>query len=192
MIGIGVTVSAQEPETVVDGVVSDVYESQDSAETEGTVTDYIDRIKEAWTNGNLAEMLSLATALLILLATLLLKKGMKSLGGAVGAALANSKAAEKYMADKVNLSLGEMRESLDNLKKKIDVLVDKADGDRITANEVRKIQQLVTAEIKMLDNVYQHSKTIPAATKEQLAMTYTEAMRGGSKEVTSDGGKNEG
>ena len=142
----------------------------------GDAVDYFGRIREAWTNGNLAELVSLAGAVAIMIATILLKRGMKSLGNAVSSALTKMNEARRDGNKRVN-------DSLEAVSLRLEKLEGKLEGERVSAEEMHKLAGLVVAEIKMLDNVYQHSKTIPAAVKDQLAMTYTEAMRSASLEV---------
>lgn len=163
---------------------------EDAKNEELSEVSFFDRIIEAWEKGNILQIASLAATFLMLLFVYLLKKGIKSLGSAI-VGVANKSTAT------VDAGVETMEESAKNTEAKLTEYGDRiqeslADLDKrlkestVKEEQIIQIETLLVTLIKMFDNVYQHSKTIAAATKEQLAEDYNAAMRVYNPEVHTD------
>ena len=142
---------------------------------------FLDRIIEAWETGDILQVASLAATAIMLLLVYLLKKGIKSLGAAiVGVANKSSATVDagvgtiEEAAKSTEIKLAEYGEKIQHSLSDLDTRLKES---TVKAEQIKQLETLLVTLIKMFDNVYQHSKTIAAATKEQLSADYNTAMK---------------
>lgn len=191
-----VTVFAEEADDgVTDGET--VTEEILPSEGEGNV-DFGARIVEAWERGDIIQVASLAVTGLMLLFVYLLKKGIKALGTAIVGVANKSSATVDAGVRSMEEASGKAEAKLSEYGEKIQASLDSVDkaletklgelGERLKEStvkeaQIQQIEVLLVTLIKMFDNVYQHSKTIAATTKEQLAQDYNSVMKAYSTDV---------
>lgn len=168
-------------EEINDDVADETPVMEESQPSESEDVDFWTRIVEAWDKGDILQLASLAGTAFMLLLMFFLKKGIISLGSAVVGVANKSNAT-------VDAGVDVMEEAAKNTEKKLSEYGDKIQeslaslGENLQKSTVKEeqikhIETLLVTLIKMFDNVYQHSKTIAAATKEQLAEDYNAAMK---------------
>lgn len=146
---------------------------------------FVDRIKESWNKGSLGEVLTLAGALVMLVAAMILKKTMKNICDTIIKAM-------KGLKESTGESNKELRESVAVCQKKLDALtgdvnaIRESNENAVTKEQMQELKNIGMTQLKMFDGVYQHSKTIPNVIKERLAEDFASVNKAATEERTDE------